>query len=638
MNTAINNNNFDPKDSNTGYITAGSDYSSNDQNITSNNYTNLRDSISKVRISEYAISNISTSFKTSYTTLDSFVDSGIYTINASGTRKTMSEVYSETAYPRYKESKSTFYTNALTSAYNSNTQTYTVSDNVYGMHFMNSSINMNTIVNAKNVSILGNNADSYQLPVNAVDFNLKQKGVVNFFAGTYFSNNNSFFSLFEIFRNDDAVPKATEGEYTSYNTISGLKEIEEIFSNDQGTKTTRYSNIYKYKGATGDAMYSVPYRVDGNQNKFDMDKDDAETELQTAYTYATMGQDDFEDYVDTYGYTSRFKTSQIGVNSLTNSALYYFEFPMNQGEYCLGSVDGGTGAYLLYLDIGANAAKTQRTVFYEHFSESVKGYDYPSGIAVIAVSTPKTNLTNNTDLDETNTSNVVIYKGYNGKLTISRNGNDVTLTRTGSLTAAKPTLVGELMWDDDHLQYNIHDPGGNNLSDEITADVVTRDVRRLVYLDYNVNLDELMITMITDTSTDGGSTYERSYYQEYANGSSTTNVNEMKVYNTNGGTRYTVEEIAALLTYLESVNNDVLITFKFTQEDAAAGTYEWILGYDVDENATGRYYVFKDYTFEITLTGEGSIEFTVSDLGDKTIYIGTTEVTREGQVITYPTA
>ena len=39
---------------------------------------------------------------------------------------------------------------------------------------------------------------------------------------------------------------------------------------------------------------------------------------------------------------------------MVNNAVYYFEIPVNVGEYALGSASTGDGAYLMYLDIGAN--------------------------------------------------------------------------------------------------------------------------------------------------------------------------------------------------------------------------------------------------------------------------------------------
>ena len=631
VNSNISAGNLDPKDSNTGYLISGS-------NVTSN--LNTFDSQkSNIRVSRYGISNIDSSYSVSVgstSTISDLADSNVYTINTSGSTVTMNNVSSDN-YPRYIDSKTTFFQNSLTSTEDSG-KTYTANRYVYGLHFMDSTITMNSIVNAKKVSVLGNKCDNYQFPVDSIDFNLKQKGVVNFFAGTYFSNNNSFFSLHEIIRNNDGkLKQGSETEYESYNTISNIKEIEEIYSTDVGTKTTKYANIYKYKGATGDAMYSVPYRIDGNQNKYSMSMTSTE-DTTNPYTYATMNATDFNKYVSTYGYTLRFKTSQIGKQSsaITTNRIYYFEFPMNPGEYCLGSVSGGTGAYLLYLDIGANAAKTQRTIIYEHFDQITKAFDYPEGVAIVAVSTVAENLANGKAIDETNTSNVVIYAGYNGIVNISRNANEVTLERTGAITSAKPTLVGDLMWDDTHQQYNIHNPDGDNLTKEIVSEKTVTDVRRIKYFDYNVNLDELTVTTITDTSENGGA-YTRTFLQEYANGKSSTDASEIKVYNTNGGTKYSEEELTDqdnIKTYDESVNTNVLITITCAQEDGVTFTYDWVIEYSVDDTiSAGRYYKFDDYKFEVTIEG-GTVTIKVIELGDKTIYIGNTLVTSKGQEIT----
>ena len=643
--TRINRGDLDPKDSNTGYIIAGSSFT----NALTGNRTYNSSQASNIRISEYQISDINASIDTDDTTLEDFDDATIWTINdTNAAHPTMSSVYSEDTYPRYKASKESFYKNSLTNAYDEETELYTVSNNVYGLHFMDSTINTGSLVNGAKVSVLGNKCDSYQFPVDCVDFNLKQKGVVNFFAGTYFTGNNSFFSLHEVFRNSDAVQKTDlsgdpiENQYTSYNTISNIKEIAEIYSTDRGSVTSKYANIYRYKGATGTNEYSVPYRIDGNQNKFKMNKDST-TDTSVAYTYDTMDEDDFLEYCATYGYTSRFKTEQIGVqpSTLTTNRIYYFEFPMNPGEYCLGSVTGGTGAYLLYLDIGANALKTQRTIIYERYKEIKKVFDYPEGIAVIAVSTVQDNIDNSRAMDERNTANFLIRGNTSGSITVARNVNDVTLTRSGSLSsAAKPTLVGDLMWDDEHQQYNIHDPGGTNLSNEITSEDTNTEVRILKYLDYNVNLEELTVTSIIDTSTDGGLTFTRTYLQQYQNGTYSTDVNTIKVYHTVSGTRYTPEQIAdqeVLATNNGTVSTTLIVSFEYFVDSGVSETHEWSLEYIVDQTIhTGRYYMFQDYVFEVTVTG-GSITFKVLSVGSRTIKINGTTITSVGQEITVPT-
>ena len=653
---AITAGNFDPKDSNTGYIIAGSNF----EGLNSLNYENNRDDISKIRVSEYAISNVGDSFGGTSgrtTTLeDDLPNSDIYTINTSLTKRTMAQALSETPnyYTRFNDSKLSFFKNSLATA-NAAGTSYTANANIYGLHFMDSVISDKSIVNARKVNILGNKCDNYELPVNSIDFNLKQKGVINFFAGTYFTNNNSFFSLHEIIRNNDAVVKGDpeNKEYTSFNTINHIKEIIEIWGNDVGEKTSKYSNIYKYS----DGTYSVPYRIDSSLNKYVMNKSD-DTDTNVAYTYDTMDTADFNTYCNTYNYVLKFKTEQIGKNSsIINSTykyIYYYEFPMNPGEYCLGSVDGGTGGYLLYLDIGANAAKTQRTTVYEHYKEIEKAFDYPEGIAVIAVSTVASNVSSGTDLDETNTSN--IYIGANnasaGTVKVSRSGNDVELARTGGLiTSAKPTLVGDLMWDNTYLQYNIHKPssdGGDNLTSEITARETATEVRKVTYYDWNVNLDELVVTEIIDTTTDG-STWTRTFYQEYDNGTSTTNFADMRIYNTVSGTKYTEAELSnpttsEVKTYAgadeSSVNNTLICKITFQEDNGEEVTYEWDLKLVFVDGGAGHYYTISNdgalYDFVATVN-EGSVTLTVVSLGNRTITINGVTVSQGSTITITPT-
>ena len=649
MNTEISEGHLDPKDSNTGYIISGANNRSQ-----MNSETTLSSQDSDIRISRYEITNLSASYNKSAnasTTISDLPNSSVYTINTSGTEQTMQAAISANAnlYTRYNDSKTSFFQNSL--ATSSNGTSYTANAYVYGLHFMNSTISEDALVNAEKVSVLGNKCDTYQFPVNSVDFNLKQKGVINFFAGTYFSGNNSFFSIHEVIRNDDAVVKGDpkNKEFTSYNTINDIKEIEEIYSNDVGEKTTKYSNIYKYKGATGNAMYSVPYRIDGNQNKYVMNKDNT-NDNNTAYTYATMNETDFNAYVATYGYTLKFKSSQIGKRNseYTTKRVYYFEFPMNPGEYCLGSVTGGTGAYLLYLDIGANAAKTQRTTVYEHYTEIRKEFEYPMGAAIVPVSNLSANLTNPENLDETNTSNFVITAGNAsiGTVKVVRADSESTMTRTGGLlTSAKPTLVGDQMWDSTYLVYNIHAPGdgsgsGANLTDEITSKDTVTEVRRLEYYDYNVNLEDLMITYIIDTSTDGGETWTRTFYQKYQNGTDTTDLSEMSIYNTNGGTKYSASDLedpetSTVKTYAgadeDSVNTTLMLHITYQTDDGEVLTTAWVLTLEQISGNNGFYYTISSTQGSIVLTAtlnEGSVTINVVSVGSgKIIKINNTTIT-----------
>lgn len=624
--TAINNGNFDPKDSNTGYIIGGSDYSDVGANVTTLSNETHRDSISKIRVSKYGIDDVNNSFDVnagSTVTISSLPDSKVYTFNTSGTSRTMSQEYNANTYPRYSESKVSFFENALTTTTTASngTKTSRANDSIYGLHFMNTTISKNGIVNASKVSILGKNCDNYQLPTNSIDFNLKQKGNVNFFAGTYFSNNNSFFSLYQIVRNDDAVATTTENQYTSYNTISDIKEIVAVYSNDVGTKTTKYSNIYKYKNIDTNGnitySYSEPYRFDGNQTRFKMNKNDMVDNNTPYVDNYLMSESDFNSYVSTYGYTLRLDSAkQLGKqnSNYTTDRIYYFEFPMNAGEYCLGSVDGGTGAYLLYLDIGANAAKTQRTTIYEHFTVVENHYTYPAGVALqpLPSTYTATVATITTVVDASDSACVVIKATSVGTFNIDRNGNDVALDRAQDANAP-PVYCGEAIT-------LIHEKGSSTAL-TVVGDSHTYDIKRMQYYDFNVNLDSTTVTIFTDTSVDNGA-YSRTIVQYIYAGTDTSadptytftydpsasidETESMRVYKTDGGVRYDADDIIdTSVVTIGNVSNTLVLKISLVQEGLNS-SYEFTIDLNaaVDGNNTdGTYYIFSNYIIEVVPVG-----------------------------------
>ena len=529
-------------------------------------------------------------------------------------------------------------------------------DEIGGFHFFSKNakegskgmISTDSIVEARDIRINGEEYRSYELPVYALDFQLKEKGRINFFAGMYNGGNdygshnsggssanmNGFFSFHRVFRD-------------SSNKITDIREVQAIYVNNSKNK---WSCIFEYKNG----KFSKPYKTEG-KSTYELSADDTGTtpyvenhDLTSISTYLASP----------YNYTKAFDTDWLAyydfaANSDYWGRVFYFEMPADKGEYCLGayeipsSAPNNTrmdGAYLMYLDIGANAAKTQRTIIYEHYNEIKKVFEYPIGIAVVPVSTVTTNITNGTNIDETNTANFLIIAGNTsiGAVTVKRVEDDVTLTRTGGLEdKAKPTLVGDTMKDQYNV-YNIHDPGGNNLTNEITSQNTTTDVRRLEYYDYNVIYDELMITHIIDTSTDG-TNYTRTFYQQYSDGSSTTTLADMKIYNTEGGGRISSANLedpatSIIKTYpgenASSVNTTVLLTIKYQEDDGENVVYDWVLSMVVDQNNnTGRFYIFDGYTFQATLEN-GQVVLEVLAKGSKTVYINGTAITTVGQKVT----
>lgn len=205
----------------------------------------------------------------------------------------------------------------------------TSSTRVFGLHFMDAAISTDHIVTAPKASIFGTEYTDYEFPEDSVDFHVIERGSISFFAGEYFSSNgvtnDAFFSLHQVYRYkaDDAEVLAGTKKV---NDIKYIKQISEVYKHATEDDSTNY--VYKFS----DNTYSNP---DGT------------------YTGANS-------LADGYSNTPVFKTTWItapsGLNK--NSArIFFFKIPCNAGEYCLGSVSGKTGAYLIYLDIAANGGE-----------------------------------------------------------------------------------------------------------------------------------------------------------------------------------------------------------------------------------------------------------------------------------------
>ena len=240
----------------------------------------------------------------------------------------------------------------------------------YGLHFMNADISMEHIITAPYALINGVEYENYQLPEDAIDFHLKSAGRIDFFAHTMFVNintyngkevwdnsNNSFFSLHRILRNGSE--------------ITGIKQIAKIYRNaDYG------------EGNEGVPEYVYTYRNSSdNENTSDYDTgvyDDSGNIIK-----GSLGEEVFDTYWLTDPEYSKFKIR----------ACYYFEIPVNQGEFALGSVSGKTktsrgwlrsfsknGAYLMYLDIGASKKNNTGIVITEKSTTTTKSYLFPKGV------------------------------------------------------------------------------------------------------------------------------------------------------------------------------------------------------------------------------------------------------------------
>ena len=185
---------------------------------------------------------------------------------------------------------------------------------VHGIHFMDDDVLYNKTITLNKVIVNGETYSNYSFPKSCIDFNLKEAGKINFFGGSYYNKSSAdgsyadcFFSLSVIERNGTSL------------VSNSIKKIAYIYENNAYNKNVQGSKKYIYRYS--DNTYSDDSSNLGNL-VFDM----------------------------------RFITEQPPVDN----AIYYFEIPVNEGEYALHGVSGhDAGGYLMYLDIGASAGEAQ---------------------------------------------------------------------------------------------------------------------------------------------------------------------------------------------------------------------------------------------------------------------------------------
>ena len=593
-----------PDDYNTGYIVSGAKYRG--------------DPYGDIRVSVFPLWQISSQNPNALGNSGFTKSTGkigtVYTINDSGYQQTPASTNTYTKSREYLES------NVLKG-----------SNYVFGLHFMNAEISYGAATDPKYIeqevgqSVFAEKAvinkdtySNYELPTDCIDFNLKEKGYINFFAGTYYTGNNSFFSLYEVVREGSSIVQ--------------LRKISEIYSDAAAGKESPNSYIYKYdksytyKGTSG--QYSVGYHyVNSVKKKLNGDPY-VEHSLQSS--------------IGETGYSRVFQTKWIEGNSaasgsLTLRAAYYFEIAMNSGEYCLGSVKGKNGAYLMYLDIGANAAKTYRTILSEHFTTTETTMVYPLGVAIVASPSSISAQTQQDEKEYLDLACFQINSSYSGKVTIGRNATDdsqVDITRTVAENAV-PNFQG------DSIELNIASelvPKTNNVS----------DIKRLQYYDYNVNTQETTRVVITDTSVNGATaTRDIKYYDSLDQ--EITDPEKQKVYRTITGVKYeneaTIRALALDSTgdnglYYVAGSGALLITVKYWEDDENSGSCEYVATMEsyVDGSTGKTGYRFKGYNFEVTVDN-GQLVLVVTALGTDPnikISIGGVEVTQVGDTFTFP--
>ena len=540
-----------PKDTNTGYVISGADPD---------------EPMGQIRVSEYSSSSLTNGLGT------------VYTINGSG--RTQITDANKGNYKKYETSKA-----SLQSVFDSDTS------HIYGLHFMSGNIEYGSngvSAVAENATINGDSFINYELPTNCIDFNLKEKGYINFFAGSYFPDNNSFFSLYEIERN-------------SSNGIVGLKKITEVLSDSIDS----HSYCYKFS----DNTYSVPFKFNDLGNKVKLD-DTAYTKYSTTSTKPT-------------NYTTVFQTAWIETNSLTSNAAYYFEIPMNDGEYALGSVSGGTGAYLMYLDIGANAKNIHRTEILEYFKLITGTTNYAVGCGFIAAGSTASDM---------NSFCVTIKETYNGLLTFNRTSDSVA-TYTDSSSSANVELV---------YRYGAVavNPNAQGVSEEPTYSTSVKEIKRLTYYDFDPRNNTTTKIVITDVFVDGVREGTRTVQKwskwDFTNETGTAD-SSVVIYDADGHAVTNTNNI----TVNTSACNSVI--FSFANYYPGVGTITVDFSLDASKQVSDKTTVanINGYIITVTLTRSSGTENITSlckiiDMGNGTyaFKINGENITANGQEIT----
>lgn len=379
---------------------------------------------------------------------------------------------------------------------------------IYGMHFMNAPISTQNVYYAPYAKINGEDHYNYPMTANSIDFQLKTKGYINFFAGTYYGTEVNFFSLHHI------IKRGATG-------IQTIKEISLIYGKGSG------AYIYKYTDGTFSQGNSEPA-----------------------------------------GYEVVFDTSWITTPTIEYKAVYYFEIPVNAGEYALGSASTGDGAYLMYLDIGANAAeKGTRTVISERITVNEKISSVPKvGAAFVA------DVNGTLDGIKFNAA-FTLQPSFVGTVGVSRTQSTVTISSDGGVAN---NVTGEYASSGTTLKN-----GGGTLSvDGVSSRVTVMD--RLSLYDYAGN--SLIVSQRTITTVDSvvGDTV---YAQFDGNGESTGADTDTIVTKFN--------EVS--LDNVPSVGTDTVIEYSYDSARNSAAVYK--ADFESDAN---NYYSVISYTVTVT--------------------------------------
>ena len=535
-----------PQETNTGYIIGGK----------------AAEASGSIRVSQYYGPGDSTNNNLNGATYSNgrVTLSTVYTIASDGlSSTTISESYSET----YKASKK-----KLEDVLSNNPS------EIFGLHFTAADIEYGTgkSAYAERAVINGDSFSNYELPTNCIDFHLKEKGYINFIAGAYFSGNNTFFTINEVQRD-------------SNQNIIQLRNIAAVY----GSTSEANSYIYEYTeydNNTANKRYSVPFKFVNGQ-KVTLDNG-----TYTPYSSSASLPSGY-----TKLFNCRWIDSKASLQTTSGSYKgypYYFEIPMNDGEYCMGSPSftGASGAYLMYLDIGANAKKIYRTEMIEYFKWIDKVYSYPKGVFVMAAGT--------TNANDQNSYCVSLKDSYNGTLIMDRTGNaendEARYNGSGNSSKEEVTYKYPIL--------TLKDENNNVVSmDDITpVSTEESEMKRITFYDFNMNTSSLNKFVITETTNSEGTTRTIERYTNFDISNQTGTVDDtLSLYIVNGTTVTKVTDINTVPIDVTS-NTTKLLAYSISAPDGATITVTFRLDVTATENDGHYEYTPKGYQYTITMT------------------------------------
>lgn len=557
-----------PDENNTGYVISGA-YNSN------NTLGDIRVSLfdkygswrSKAGLQNSGISSSSNTLTT------------VRTINNSG-----DTTVTESDFDHYTETKTKF-EEILKNSY--------TSSQVAGLHFMDATISKDHLVSLDYARIGDKEYidEGYELPEDSIDFNLLRKGYVNFFAGTYFVNglggvtNNTFFSFHEV-----------EREGTK---IKNIREIEEIYKNPSARQSQSY--VYKYS----DNTYSVPF-LHGTKTgvKYDLDGNPLTNDTPT-------------DKIPS-GYTEKvFDTTWIKATNATlqNYYAYYFEIPCNAGEeYALGSVTGKTGAYLDYLDIGANAQRTDVTQVTELKEMSTYVYSYPKGVSFSFISDDSSVAL--PAIDAKNNASFSLGSSFSGDMSVSRTDSTSTDSTTTEFTSQIEYTTSSSSAVTTEYKYRAVDVKGNGTAISEATGVITEkiEINSITKYSYSLFAEEATKTEYRKTKT-----------TSYSSGVESSSSSSSEVY-VNDVVDSTAEMPVDLVwTFTEKYTSKTYVYYLESTSVTITVATNLVENYSSDD---GTYY-YKLGGYNISYTSDVDLEIELISLSDDTLTIKV--ITGEGE-------